>query len=81
MINVIKEYWAQIVVAGLILGAGSAAYVEWRIQSNVTKAVTAAGLVDPAAVDANTESIADLEKVDDKLDSKIERIVDILLED
>ncbi len=76
----IKEYWPQIVVIGIILGAGSAGYMEWRISSNVTAAFKAASLVNPADVEANAESIKDLEEYTDKLDSKIERIVDILLE-
>ena len=77
----IKEYWGQITVIVIILGALGSAWTEWRIMANVSAAFTEAGLVDPADVKANTESIEDLEKSQDKLDNKIERIVDILLEE
>jgi len=80
MWQTIKDNWPQIVVIGIVLGIGSGAYLEWRISSNVSAAFKAASLVDPADVAANTESIKDLEKDAEKLDSKIERIVDILLE-
>ena len=81
MLGAIREYWAQITVLGAVIIVLSGAYMEWRIGENVTAAFKAASMVDPASVAANTESINDLEKEAEKLDNKIERIVDILLED
>ena len=70
-----------------ILGGGMAliwvmtlGFLDWRSSVHADNALKAAGLVSPALVEANTESIKDLEKNHDKLDGKIERIVDILLE-
>ena len=80
----IKEYWAQISVLVLVTGIISGAYMEFRITKIVAATVklelVAIKAADPAEVKANAESIEDLEKNADKLDSKIERIVDILLE-
>ncbi len=84
MLATIKEYWAQITVLVLVVGIVSGAYMEFRITKIVATEIKAVliekGLVDPAAVKANTESIDDLEDDQDKLHDKIERIVDILLE-
>ena len=77
----IKDNWAQITVLGAIIVILGGAYMEYRIGKNVNDAFKAASLVNPAVVEANTESIEDLEKEAEKLDSKIERIVDILLEE
>ena len=56
-----------------------------RVLHGISKIVdtklTNAGMVSPATVAANTESIEDLEKQAEKLDNKIERIIDILLEE
>lgn len=61
-----------------VIGAG---YLEWRIDVNQRAQLAAADLASPAAVEANTESIEDLETADLRMDGKIERIVDILLEE
>ena len=65
-----------------------AAYLEWRIQVNATAAINNAGSVTPAQLEAalkdiarNGEDIDSLEKVDERFESKIDRIVDILLEE
>ena len=76
----IKDNWAQITVLGVILMTACGAFVEYRIGKNVDEAFKAADMINPADVAANTESIEDLEKESEKLDDKIERIVDILLE-
>lgn len=60
------------------MGAG---YLEWRIAVNVGDAFAAAGSVAPHRMDAAEEDIDKLESVDEKLDTKIERIVQILLEE
>lgn len=60
------------------LGAG---YLEWRIAVNVNQAFTDAGTIAPHRMDAAEEDIDKLESVDEKLDTKIERIVQILLEE
>ena len=59
---------------------GQSAISDAHIREIANEEIDAAGIVSPADVAANTESITDLEKTQDKLDSKIERIVDILLE-
>ena len=84
MLATIKEYWAQITVLVLVVGIVSGAYMEFRITKIVAATVklelVAIKAADPAEVKANTESIDDLEKAGDRLENKIERIVDILLE-
>ncbi len=57
------------------------AYQEWRINVAVNKAFTDAGSVAPHRMDQAEEDIDDLEAEDDKLDDKITRIIDILLEE
>jgi len=64
-----------------VIAAILAGYAEWRISVAVAAQFSAASLVSPASVAANTESIKDLEGADLRMDNKIERIVDILLED
>lgn len=61
-----------------ILGAG---YLEWRIAVNVDAKFIAAGTVAPHRVEMIENDIDDLEAEDTKMYNKIERIVDILLED
>ena len=78
--NFIKGNGGVLVIVGVV-AALLAGYNEWRISVAVTAQFEAASLVNPASVEANTESINDLEKADERMDSKIERIVDILLED
>ena len=65
-----------------------AAYLEWRIQVNATEAINSAGSVTPEQLEAalkdiarNGEDIDSLEKVDERFEGKIDRIVDILLEE
>ena len=65
-----------------------AAYLEWRISENATAAINAAGSVTPEQLAAalkdiaeNAEDIGKLEGADDRFEAKIDRIVDILLED
>jgi hypothetical protein len=76
----IKENWHFLVVAVVVAGALGHAYMDWLVAKNVGTAFTAAGLVNPADVAANTESIKDLEADADKLDGKVERIIAILIE-
>lgn len=61
-----------------VLGAG---YLEWRIAVAVDTKFLAAGSVAPHRVLMVENDIVDLEEQDEKLYDKIERIVDILLED
>ena len=56
-------------------------FLEWRASVHAEEAIVGAGFASPSAVEANAESIRDLEKEADKLDDKIERIVQILLEE
>lgn len=77
----VKDNWVQIVAGVFVFSVLSGAYVEWRILQNVKSYLQEAGLVAPSRVKAVEEDIDDLEKADDRMDSKIERIVDILLED
>ena len=64
-------------VAIVLLGA----YAEWRIAVAVDQKFTDAGSVAPHRMDQAEEDIKDLEAADSKLDDKISRIIDILLED
>lgn len=65
-----------------------AAYLEWRIKENATAVINASGSVTPAQLDAalkdiaeNAEDIGKLESADERFEGKIDRIVDILLEE
>lgn len=78
--NFLKENGGLIAVLAACAVVG-AAYLEWRIDVNQREQLAAAELASPADVAANTESIEDLEKADERMDGKIERIVDILLEE
>ncbi len=64
-------------VAVILLGA----YGEWRISVAVQAEFDAADQVAPHEIEAIEEDIDDLEVADERMDNKIERIVDILLED
>lgn len=76
----IKDNGGLLAVLGVcfVIGAG---YLEWRIDVNQRSQLAEAELAKPSDVAANTESIEDLEKADERMDGKIERIVDILLEE
>jgi hypothetical protein len=58
-----------------------AAYGEWRISVAVEAEFAAEDQVAPHQIVAIEEDIDDLEDADLRMDSKIERIVDILLEE
>ena len=84
----IKEYWTQLLFALTFVLAGMAGYVEWRIASNVKDHLSEISLATPADIESvsqqisrNGEKIEELQKDTDKIDSKVERIVQILLED
>ena len=74
---------ALVVLAGAVI----AGYIEMRlpsdaeIQAKVDAKFVVAGAVAPHRMDQAENDIIDLEAEDEKLDSKIERIVDILLEE
>ena len=87
MMTWIKEYWFLIVFMSVAFGI----YVEWRVQETTKTTVDGVEFVSPAALTALETALTarselvdtkldGLEKNADKLDSKIERIVDILLE-
>lgn len=87
MKDFISNNGGVLVVIGACLAIG-AAYLEWRIDSRVTDAVNTKGYVTPAQIgvfkanqEALKEDVGELKNVDEKLDGKIERIVQILLED
>jgi len=81
MWDAIKGNWAQVVVAsGMLLGVG-AGYMEWRINVAVTNKFKDENIVSASEVDANKTAIVNLEKNVDKIDNKIERVVQILLEE
>ena len=72
----------------IICFAIGAAYLEWRISENTQAAVNAAGKVTPEQLAAalkdiadNTDDIHKLESADERFEGKIDRIVDILLEE
>lgn len=67
-----------VLAAFAVVGAG---YLEWRISVAVDAKFVAAGSVAPHRVKMVEDDIIDLEKTDEKLDNKIERIVGILLEE
>ena len=81
MWQTIKDNWAQVTVLGAVVVILAGAYMEWRIATNVSAGLAAAGIVPESDIVAIEEDIDDLEKADVRMDSKIERIVDILLED
>jgi len=76
----IKDNGGPIVIAGIAL-AIIAGYTEWRIAANVDTQFQAAGLVSPDKVDAMEDDIGEVKGALVRIDGKIDRIVDILLED
>ena len=76
-----------IITVGVVFLGIVGGYIELRlpsdieIQAKVDAAFIAAGNVAPHEIDAIEEDIDDLEIADTRMDGKIERIVDILLED
>lgn len=87
MKDFIKDNGGILVLLGICFAIG-AAYLEWRIESHVTSVVNTKGYITPAQIgvfkatqDALKEDVKKLESTDEKLDGKIERIVQILLED
>ena len=58
-----------------------AGYLEWRIGVAVSDKFIAAGVIGPDRMTAAEDDIKDLKDRDDRLDDKIERIVQILLEE
>ena len=82
----IKDNGGPITLVVLLLGA-IAGYIELRlpsdadIQARVDAKFVDAGAVAPHRMDQAEEDIDDLEAEDDKLDVKIGKIIDILLEE
>ena len=80
----VKDNGGAIAVAAVALAIG-AAYLEWRISVAVTGEIEAVGLISPATIDAMKDDIADQKEThnrdSERMDGKIERIVDILLEE
>lgn len=83
----IKENGGVITLLIIALAVG-AAYLDWRINSLVTDTVNTAGYITPEQIEVFKvnqmglkEDIGELKETADKLDGKIERIVQILLED
>lgn len=87
MKDFIKDNGGILVLLGISFAIG-AAYLEWRVEANVASAVNSKGYITPAQIEvfknnqnALKEDVKKLESADEKLDGKIERIVQILLED
>ena len=87
MRDFIKDNGGVITLLIIALAIG-AAYLDWRINSLVTETVNTAGYITPEQIEVFKvnqeglkEDIGDLKNTADKLDGKIERIVQILLED
>jgi hypothetical protein len=85
-----KKFFSEnggIVAVGVVFLTIVGGYIELRLPSDVEiaakidAAFVAAGQVAPHEIDAIEEDIDDLEVADTRMDSKIERIVDILLEE
>ena len=72
---------------GVVVLAGIGTYIELRlpsdaeIQAKINQAFEDAGSVAPHRMDQAEKDIGKLEAADDKLDDKITRIIDILLEE
>jgi len=84
----VKEALIAIAGVGAVVITIGGFYMEWRIDKNVTDTVNAQGAITPdqlaRVTDAQMvieEDVEDLKDEDDKLDGKIERIVQILLEE
>jgi len=87
MRDFIKDNGGVITILIIALGVG-AAYLDWRINSLVTETVNTAGYITPEQIEvfkvnqmSLKEDIGELKATAEKLDGKIERIVQILLED
>lgn len=82
--NFIRENGGPLVIAGIALAIG-AAYLEWRIDEITETKLAAAGIVSLDRIDAIENEVEDTQeqhKLDsDRMDRKIERVVDVLLED
>ena len=81
MTDWIKENWAVVViVVGMFVG-----YAELRLPSMVSAEMAKQGLASDSAVSDLKDDLDEQKEVHkddrDRMDSKIERIVDILLED
>lgn len=83
----IKDNGGVITLLIIALAVG-AAYLDWRINSLVTETVNTAGYITPEQIEVFKinqmglkEDIGELKETAEKLDGKIERIVQILLED
>ena len=78
--NFIKENGGVLAVLGVavvLLGA----YAEWRISVAVDTKFVEAGSVAPHRMDQAEEDIDKLEVEDQRFDDKIDRIIEILLEE
>ncbi len=75
----IKDNWSQITVLGGILIVVSGAYLDWRIGAKIDTAFVNAGYASPTEVAKNAEDIDDIEVFQVRLETKIDRIIDILL--
>ena len=87
MKNFISENGGVLVLMAMGFTIG-AAYLEWRIEENTEAAIHDAGSVTPEELAAaikdianNAEDIGKLETSDQLFQQKIDRIVEILLED
>jgi hypothetical protein len=84
VIDFIRDNGGPLVIAGIALAIG-AAYLEWRIDEITEMKLDAAGIVSVDRIDAIEDEVEDTQeqhKLDsDRMDRKIERVVDVLLED
>lgn len=76
----IRENGGPLVIAGIALAIG-AAYLEWRIDAITTQKTGALEIVPTAKIEAMEGDIADNKAYIRKTEDKVERIVDILLEE
>jgi hypothetical protein len=84
MISFIRDNGGPLVIAGIALAIG-AAYLEWRIDEITEMKLAAAGIVSLDRIDAIESEVEDTQEqhqIDaDRIDRKIEKVVDVLLED
>lgn len=78
--NWVKENGGIVTLVGVV-AVGLGLYAEWRIAVAVDDAFQEAGSVAPHRMDQAEKDIGELKSADDKLDDKITRIIDILLEE
>ena len=76
----IRDNGGVLVIVGIV-AAILAGYAEWRIDVAVTDKLEKANIVSPDKIGAMEGDISDLKRADDKMDDKITRIIDILLEE